>query len=629
MAIALFQEIKLTGITISQVAEIDSAVKVQLQKVDFTPVIVCLKEEKITEPLTTAAIIKTTAILKEAYSPTEIFQQAAVLEQQKIAIDILQKETIGTLTVQDYKPEILVKYKTIRCFATEISEAGLSKLKTNPDVESISSDIKFKLQLDKSALLIKAPEVWKSQVNNEKITGKDIGVCVIDSGIDYKHEALGSCFGENCKIVGGYDFVNNDADPIDDYGHGTHIAGIISSSNNFYKGIAPEAKLIAIKACNMQGDCEASKVVAGIDWCIEHAQHYGISLIVLSLGDSKAYNYENCPKTIKPAIEEALQNNLLILVASGNDKSMQGISYPACDKDVVAVGSTDENLQITETTNRFKTATNFIVAPGSWITSTWLNNKFNAMGGTSTAAPHVAGTAALFIQAYKEVYGAVPTPQFIQKALIENGNKSYDFITKAPYPVADAQTTVNFVLQNIDSDSDGIPDFQDSCPNEAGIAEYHGCKMPELEELEEEPEQIYCGNNVCDENETQENCCVDCGCSEGQCIDNECIVQKPACQKNADCTDKDKCTIDICLYPNITKAKCIHEQITECKNNDKCCPTACNYLDDNDCPIYKTKEKEKKNSLVFLIVAIIIIMIIIMALQFKKKKMLVPFPKNI
>ncbi|MCK4335413.1 MAG: S8 family serine peptidase, partial [Candidatus Aenigmarchaeota archaeon] len=118
---------------------------------------------------------------------------------------------------------------------------------------------------DGAALKIRADLAWDCD-----LTGKGQTVCVIDTGIDYNHKFISE------EYIGGYDFVNDDSDPMDDHGHGTYVSGIISN-------IAPGAKIIAAKALDEDGKGYESDIIAAIDYCIENRDAYGISVISLAI----------------------------------------------------------------------------------------------------------------------------------------------------------------------------------------------------------------------------------------------------------------------------------------------------------------------------------------------------------
>mgnify|MGYP001591437823 FL=1 len=124
--------------------------------------------------------------------------------------------------------------KEINAFSGEITEEALEKLKDEPTVKIIELDRTFSLSLADSLPLINAT-IMHNKILTNNITGKNTAVCVLDTGIDYNHAELSD------NYISGYDYVNDDTNPMDDHGHGTHVSGIV-------EGVAPEAKLISIKS---------------------------------------------------------------------------------------------------------------------------------------------------------------------------------------------------------------------------------------------------------------------------------------------------------------------------------------------------------------------------------------------
>jgi len=112
-------------------------------------------------------------------------------------------------------------------------------------VKNVYPNTKVEAVLFDSVPLINADDVWQFIDDlNRSVTGQGVTIAIIDTGIDYTHPDLGGCFGPECKVVGGWDFVHNDPDPMDDHGHGTHCASI-AAGNGVIKGVAPDAKLYA------------------------------------------------------------------------------------------------------------------------------------------------------------------------------------------------------------------------------------------------------------------------------------------------------------------------------------------------------------------------------------------------
>ncbi|MEE8401902.1 MAG: S8 family serine peptidase, partial [Candidatus Hydrothermarchaeaceae archaeon] len=201
------------------------------------------------------------------------------------------------------------EYSIFEGMAAEISASKIKALASNPNVELIVEDRQFKAFLTESVPLINADDVWNKTYAGTKITGIGQTVCVIDSGVDYTHPDLGGEKGPGFKVLGGHDFVNDDNDPIDDNGHGTHVAGIIAA-NGTLKGVAPDANIIAIKALDEFGLGFERDILAGIDWCVSNASDYNITVISMSLGSGSYTSYcDNTETLFRDFINTAVANN--------------------------------------------------------------------------------------------------------------------------------------------------------------------------------------------------------------------------------------------------------------------------------------------------------------------------------
>ena len=245
--------------------------------------------------------------------------------------------------------------------------------------------------------------------------GTGYSVAVLDTGIDYNHTALGGGFGR--RVIAGYDFVNNDSDPMDDNGHGTHVAGIIGSSDSRYTGVAPNVNLIALKVLDKSGSGSFGDVEDALRWVINNQARYNIVAINMSLG---AGNYTSNPYTFLEDEFQSLKNQgVFIAAAAGNSfysyNSAPGLGYAAISPLAVGVGavwaSNFGQVNWASGARDYTTAadrvTSFsqrssaidIFAPGALMTSTYLNGAFRSMAGTSMATPVVAGAAAILHQA--------------------------------------------------------------------------------------------------------------------------------------------------------------------------------------------------------------------------------------
>lgn len=250
--------------------------------------------------------------------------------------------------------------------------------------------------------------------------GTGYTVAVLDTGIDYNHPDLGGGFGAGKRVVAGFDFVNNDADPMDDHGHGTHLAGIIGGSNSSAPGIAPDVRFAALKVLDASNTGNWTSVENALKWVINNRTQYNIVGINLSLGSG---DYTANPSALLEDEFSALKSQgVFIAIAAGNRfftfNSQPGLAYPAISPNVVAVGATwagdfgsstfsNGATDFTTATDRVasfgqRSSALGIMAPGAWITSTWRNGGYQQMGGTSMATAVVTGSAVLLHQAYDQ-----------------------------------------------------------------------------------------------------------------------------------------------------------------------------------------------------------------------------------
>lgn len=225
---------------------------------------------------------------------------------------------------------------------------------------------------------VEAKKLWDYVRGNNTVI-----VAVVDTGVDYNHEDLVG------KVILGYDYVNDDSDPMDDNEHGTHIAGIISANTNNSIGVAGSCwncNILAVKVLDAIGEGFISDIAAGIDNAVQN----GAKIINLSLGD------QSYSSTIKDACDHAYDQGCFIVAAAGNSNT-QAFTYPAALSNVLAVAATKSD----DTRSSFSNYGIWIdvCAPGEAIRSTVLSNGYKDKGGTSMAAPFASGLAALLYSA--------------------------------------------------------------------------------------------------------------------------------------------------------------------------------------------------------------------------------------
>ncbi|MBW3010807.1 S8 family serine peptidase, partial [Candidatus Woesearchaeota archaeon] len=217
-------------------------------------------------------------------------------ESRKQDIRQAQSEFFDNVQIQD--KQVKHVYSNINTVVMRIKKSEMHLLESDPNVDSFDTGVKFDSFLTNSVPLVEANTVHGTQYGGMNLTGTGEVVCVVDTGIDYTHSEFGSCTqgqmtsGTCAKVPGGYDYVNNDNDPADDRGHGTHVSGIVAAAGPI-KGVAPGANIIAMKSLNENGsDPTGAWVIAGIDYCVNNSATYNISAISLSLG---TYEFNNTP----------------------------------------------------------------------------------------------------------------------------------------------------------------------------------------------------------------------------------------------------------------------------------------------------------------------------------------------
>lgn len=208
--------------------------------------------------------------------------------------------------------------------------------------------------------------------------GTGVKIAVIDTGIDPTHEDLDG------NYRGGYDFVFDDEDPNDENDHGTHVAGIIAAEENGtgVVGVAPEAEIYAVRVLDGAGFGSLEWIILGIQWAVEN----DMDIANLSLEGPDFQSLRDC-------CDSAYESGLLLVAAGGNTNGGL-VKYPGGYDSVIAVAGTDANnnkAYFSPVGPELELA-----APGVEILSTVRSGGYSTLDGTSQAAPHVAGAAALF-----------------------------------------------------------------------------------------------------------------------------------------------------------------------------------------------------------------------------------------
>ena len=273
--------------------------------------------------------------------------------------------------------------------AMRVPRAQLDAIRALPYVKRVHRDVPMRALTETNIETVGAPKTWSTLGTR----GLGVTVAIIDTGIDYTHPALRGNFS------GGWDFVNNDGDPMDDQGHGTHVAGIVAANLDSFTGVAPDAKLVAYKVLNSRGQGRESDVIAGIERALDpngdgdFSDHAAVAN--LSLGGEG-----NPDDAASIAVDNAVAAGMVMCVAAGNSGAFHAVASPGTARNAITVGAVDNRDVLAPFSSKGPAAKLAmlkpdVVAPGVAIRSTYLAGGYAVLSGTSMATPHVTGAAAL------------------------------------------------------------------------------------------------------------------------------------------------------------------------------------------------------------------------------------------
>lgn len=269
---------------------------------------------------------------------------------------------------------------------------GVSRIQLDPVLEVALAD---------SVPQIGAPQAW-----DDGYTGEGVTVAVLDTGVDASHPDLAG------KVVAEANFTDEE-DASDRHGHGTHVASTVAgtgaASDGQYTGVAPDAELMSGKVCNVAGECPASWVMAGMEWAAEN----GADIVNMSLGGVPTAGDDPLSQLVN---QLTAAHGSLFVIAAGN-AGAAGVGAPAVADAALAVGAVDKSDELAPFSARGPRIDDFAVkpnltAPGVEIVAARgegtrvgppVDDHYARASGTSMAAPHVAGAAAVLTQALPEL----------------------------------------------------------------------------------------------------------------------------------------------------------------------------------------------------------------------------------
>jgi len=465
--------------------------------------------------------------------------EAQHLAAKKNILGILGKSSYGATSTNtspagnansSSSVEVMGEYKYgFNGIALNISDSEAQKLlNESPYVQAVYKNLEVEALLLDAVQMVGAKKVWEVVKDSQGrvIDGKGVNVAIIDTGVDYRHADLGkSSSGQmfNSRVVGGYDFANTidvnedgdyddpgekiDLDPMDDNGHGTHVAGIIGS-NGSIKGIAPGVNIYAYKALGAGGGGNLDDIQDGIEYAI--GSHFDgdstndINIINISAGRycNAGYTTDCGPDaSLSQMVDNASNVGIVVVVAAGNvGTNPNAIYMPAIARSAITVGSINKNKEISGFSSRGPVLWNGetinkpdLVAPGegyppldnSHVPSPspdprmgicsskypgsipsvdCLDGTHRSLKGTSMAAPVVAGLAALYKQKYPNATAAEIKFALTRHATslgldvntqgwgMVDASKLFDFTTQ---PKTESFIATSFQDSYVDSDKPG------------------------------------------------------------------------------------------------------------------------------------------------------------------------------
>ena len=443
-----------------------------------------------------APLHRVIVVMADQYNPMELARKtqfmdkaqrrAFAINDHKAFCEASQAAVLEELRGLKGEVEDLQPFWTANAFACKASDAVIQQLEARSEIALVYRDEFRKMLPDNEKPYpveskdhawhvdkVNAPAVW-NYYGSSGYTGNGVIVAVLDSGANYNHlDLAGSMWDGGAEFPHhGYDVVNHDDDPIDDHGHGTHCAGIVAGQGvaGTQTGVAPGAKIMAIKVLSAEGSGGDAELIGGIDFALEH----GADIISCSFGDAGTGGYS----LYRQLYETVLEAGVVATVAAGNDGQSQ-YAYPVpfniespgnCPPPwfhpdqtvtgghtaVVCIGATDSNdghsdfssvgpatwtegAQIGDYNDYPYENGNVampglirpdVSAPGSNITS--LNyattNGYVAYDGTSMATPCAAGVMALLLEADPELSPA-QVDSIIELTATKIGNPRKNNIT--------------------------------------------------------------------------------------------------------------------------------------------------------------------------------------------------------
>jgi len=361
---------------------------------------------------------------------------------------------------------VTTRFQYMSGFAASVTPQELLAIVQHPEVLAVEENARLHPSLAQGIPLMAA------SVPRGKYRGENTAIAICDSGVDYTHPMLGGGGFPNAKVIGGYDTGMNRADPMDLDGHGTSCAGIAAGSiphvinNDYIGGVAPEARIYALKITKDSGEGSLESMLAAWEWSITHQNddpQHPILVIATSFGGLQFFS---ACDSHSPALATAAANanaaGIAVFAPSGNNGWCDSMELPACLSNVISVGAVydaglgdvyvcvdehscatkyydpdtcpdeeyyAEDQAVADMVASFSNSASFLdlLAPSFMACTTDLGGGYNPeFSGTSAATPYAAGAALLLQQASRSRQDSLLTPAQVRNLLVANGEPIQD-----------------------------------------------------------------------------------------------------------------------------------------------------------------------------------------------------------
>jgi len=393
---------------------------------------------------------KTMAVLVELKTKKKIKTSGATKKAggwQKLEdyIDSVQSKAISQFGWQNFND--VIRYKTQATLAKSVTKTQLKNLLSSQSVKQVFKDEFRQLNLKTSITQIEA-----DKLSSKSSVGSGVAVAILDTGVDASHPFLNdkvvaeACFSQLKSCPNGQTKMEGRGagQPCrGDCSHGTHVAGIVAGISREMQGVAKSANIVSVQVFSIQmgkvGSMD-SDILSGLEWVFFNHKRYNIKAVNMSLGGGAFPEHCDHMSPFKMMIDLLKEQNVAVIVASGNEYLVDAIALPACISSAISVGSINKDFSISDFSNAYRQLD--ILAPGGDILSSVPGDSYKAMSGTSMAAPHVAGAWALLASLYPDA----STLQ-IESALKRSGKSYQDPRNRLFFPMLNVNQAAQWLAK--------------------------------------------------------------------------------------------------------------------------------------------------------------------------------------